>query len=58
MDDPQIVVAVIVEHGGHGGSTAAPIAQKVLSTWFDKQRARAGEAVAGGPEPEVDHARN
>jgi len=25
VDDPQIVVAAMVEHGGHGGSAAAPI---------------------------------
>ncbi len=29
-DDPKIVVAVMVENGGHGGSTAAPIARKVI----------------------------
>ena len=35
---PEIVVTVIVEHGGHGGSTAAPIAQKVIQTYMDKKR--------------------
>jgi len=29
-DDPQFAVAVIIEHGGSGGSTAAPIAGRVL----------------------------
>lgn len=29
-DQPEIVVAVVVEHGGEGGSVAAPIAGKVL----------------------------
>ena len=33
-DDPQIAVAVIAENGGHGGSTAAPIARKVMDAWF------------------------
>ena len=28
--NPQIAVAVIVEHGGHGGSVAAPIAGRVI----------------------------
>ncbi|MCK5871981.1 MAG: penicillin-binding protein 2, partial [Methylococcales bacterium] len=28
--NPQIAVSVIVEHGGHGGSVAAPIAGKVI----------------------------
>jgi len=36
-EDPEIVVAVVVEHArGGGGASAAPIAQKVLSTYFEK----------------------
>lgn len=31
---PQIVVTVLVEHGGHGGATAGPVARKVLETFF------------------------
>lgn len=34
-DDPGIAVAVIVEHGGHGGSVAAPIARKVIEAWLN-----------------------
>jgi penicillin-binding protein 2 len=37
VEAPQIVVSVIVEHGRHGGSTAAPIAQKVLATYFTER---------------------
>lgn len=33
-DDPQIAVAVIVENGGHGGSTAAPIAKAVMDAYL------------------------
>ncbi len=33
-DDPQIAVAVIVEHAGHGGSHAAPIARKILDAYL------------------------
>ncbi|HNI08803.1 MAG TPA: penicillin-binding transpeptidase domain-containing protein, partial [Thiobacillaceae bacterium] len=33
-DNPKIVVAVMVENGGHGGSTAAPIARKVIDYWL------------------------
>ncbi len=29
-DDPQIAVAVVVEHGGHGGSAAGPVARAVM----------------------------
>lgn len=31
-DNPQVAVAVIVENGGQGGVTAAPIARQVMST--------------------------
>jgi penicillin-binding protein 2 len=34
---PEIAVTVLVEHGGHGGSAAAPIAQKILETYFSLQ---------------------
>lgn len=33
-DDPKIAVAVIVEHGGHGGAAAAPVAKKVIEEFF------------------------
>jgi penicillin-binding protein 2 len=36
-DAPEIVVTVLSEHGGHGGSAAAPIAQRVLARWFEKR---------------------
>src|SRR3546814_1129201 len=32
--DPGIAVAVMVEHGGYGGSTAAPIARKLFDAWL------------------------
>ena len=35
-DNPQISGVVFVEHGGHGGTTAAPIAKHVLETFFAK----------------------
>jgi penicillin-binding protein 2 len=34
VEDPKIAVAVIVENGGHGGSTAAPIARKVMDQYL------------------------
>src|SRR5690606_11482710 len=33
-DDPRIAIAVVVEHGGYGGSAAAPIARKVFDAWL------------------------
>ncbi len=34
VEHPHIAVAVIVENGGHGGSTAAPIARAVMDAWL------------------------
>ncbi|NOY52057.1 MAG: penicillin-binding protein 2 [Deltaproteobacteria bacterium] len=36
VEKPEIALAIIVEHGGHGGSAAAPIARKVLRAYFKK----------------------
>jgi len=35
-DDPKFIVTVLVEHGGHGGSTSAPLAAEVY-TWLHKK---------------------
>lgn len=38
-NNPEIVVVVLVEHGLHGGSAAAPIAGKILNAYFaNKQK--------------------
>jgi penicillin-binding protein 2 len=34
VSDPQIAIAVIAEHGGHGGSVAAPIAGEVINAYL------------------------
>jgi len=34
---PTIAFAVVVEHGGHGGTTAAPIARHVLEVYFERE---------------------
>ena len=34
VENPKIAVAVMVEHGGHGGSAAAPIARKVIEEYL------------------------
>jgi len=33
-DKPEVAVSVIIEHGGHGGAVAAPIARKILETYL------------------------
>jgi penicillin-binding protein 2 len=48
---PEIAVAVIVEHGGHGSSAAGPVAQKVLAAYFGEpvdQEIERIEAASGG----------
>lgn len=35
FEDPQIAVAVLVEHGGYGGAAAAPIAKKVIAKYLN-----------------------
>lgn len=49
---PRIVVAVVVENGGHGGATAAPIARKVMDYYLHEVRVapRTGEAVPAAGE--------
>ncbi len=33
-DDPQIAVVVLIEHGGHGSTSAAPIARELIKTYL------------------------
>ncbi|MGB1580019.1 MAG: penicillin-binding protein 2, partial [Nevskiales bacterium] len=35
VEDPKIALAVLVEHGGSGGSVAAPIARKILDAYLE-----------------------
>lgn len=45
--NPEIVVAVLVENAGHGGSMAAPLAQRVLQAYFHPAPADSAVAHAG-----------
>jgi penicillin-binding protein 2 len=46
-EDPEIAVTVLVEHGLHGGSGAAPIATAVMKEFFrDRLTARAEEIAS------------
>ncbi len=40
-EKPQIAIAVFVEHGGHGGSDAAPVAAAIIRVMADRQAAAA-----------------
>jgi membrane peptidoglycan carboxypeptidase len=64
---PRIAFAVMVEHGGHGGDVAAPIAMEIVRNTFDtvmpaerdaprvgravRRAARVAEAAGVDPEP-------
>ncbi len=50
VEAPTIAFAVVVEHGGHGGTTAAPIARKVLEAYRAGRLAEDGlrAAASGG----------
>jgi penicillin-binding protein 2 len=43
--NPEIVVAVFVEHGGHGGESAAPVAHAILDTYYKKKTGHFEEGV-------------
>ncbi len=36
-ENPEIAVATLIEHGGHGASAAAPLAKRVIEKYFDLQ---------------------
>ncbi|MFC1545891.1 penicillin-binding protein 2 [Pseudomonadota bacterium] len=39
-DDPKVAFAIFVEHGGHGGSDAAPIAKAIISKLAQQEKER------------------
>ena len=47
-EDPRLVISVLVEHGGHGGSAAAPIAAELASAFLEH------EARDAEPDPDAD----
>ena len=62
---PRIAIAVLVEHGGHGGDVAAPVAMEIIHNYFETVAPADREAPHLGlprrrgthaptPEPEAD----
>jgi len=33
-EKPKIAIVIVIEHGGHGGSTAAPIAKEIIGAYL------------------------
>lgn len=42
-DAPEIAFAVIIERGGHGGTSAAPVVRRVLEVFFREEEQQGGE---------------
>ncbi|WP_052514962.1 penicillin-binding protein 2 [Dethiosulfatarculus sandiegensis] len=53
-ENPTIAVAVVVEHGGHGGSDAGPVAKKVMEEFFGINKKETIQAAAGVSEVSGD----
>ncbi len=60
LNDPRIAVGVIVEHGCHGGTAAAPVARAIIKTYLEKlnpelygEKAIAERVKAQGKNPSV-----
>ena len=50
--NPDIVVAVMIEHGGWGATAAAPVAAQVVNAFVTKQRKREGNLIeVSAPRP-------
>lgn len=49
-ENPTIAIAVSVEHGGYGSSTAAPIARKVFDAWLLGKMPTPAEGVQRSPQ--------
>lgn len=53
-EDPQIVIAALVENGGSGGATAAPLVRSVLEAYFEARNPKQtieSTSVSGATEP-------
>jgi len=53
-DDPKIALAILVENGGHGGTTAAPIARQVLDYYLLGKEPPAPKQAVQRPVQEQD----
>jgi len=53
-ENPEIAVAVIVEHGEHGSGTAAPVAREMIKTYLRGDKYEK-QLVAQSSKPEVNH---
>ncbi len=50
--DPKLALAILVENGGHGGATAAPIAREVFDYHLLRKRAQSRQPLVPEDEPD------
>jgi penicillin-binding protein 2 len=51
-DHPKIAIACIIEHGGHGGSSAGPVVKAVMEKYFEKNPPQGQmPVIAANPNP-------
>lgn len=50
-DNPELVVVVFLEHAGHGGATAAPVASEIIKGYFNRDK---GESLARKLDQELE----
>jgi len=56
--NPEIVVSVLVEEGGHGGVAGAPIARDIIKAYYDKKaRKNQGQVTAENERPSIEKSR-
>jgi penicillin-binding protein 2 len=51
FDNPEIAFAVVVEHGGFGGTAASPVARAMVEAFADEKLAASKAQVAASPAP-------
>jgi penicillin-binding protein 2 len=54
--NPEIVVAVLVEHGGGGGANAAPVARQVLENYYHREKKKPPSPAHIAAQPSVPRA--
>jgi penicillin-binding protein 2 len=54
LDDPELAVAAIVEHGGDGGASAAPVVARVVEAHLERSSAEQNEPQSPLPERTPD----
>lgn len=58
VDNPEIALAVFVEHGGGGGATAAPIAKRAIEAYFKSQQSAVSSQQSKNKENHSSNAEN